>query len=278
MWIQHLFSLIGAAVRLFFEVIGTTLLGRLIDVAFASAVVIATLVRANRERGRRAMWELWQGEYRSAVKFSLWCAFIIYMPIVVWSVGRAVYEDHEVLVQRSQDLRNKAKGDAVTLQQTKDECSKQLSDAKIQSAGLVGTNGQLQSQNRDQQNTINNCQNQAIKLITPAPFMISTKIASIPGGDAHMNGQPSVVAAVIANTNRTVAPIRLTLMCDQDFSMLDWTWTNPMQYEMREGAKRSNGNSFPVRIESAWNPGDQFLFLITYVQTNKSISCGLKQQ
>jgi hypothetical protein len=167
MWIQHFFSFVGTAFHIFFDAIGTTPLGRIVDIAFGASLVIVALAKTNKNHGLSAMIAHWKNKYRSALKFSAWCALIIYSPIMIWCVGKAVYEDHQGLVKRSSSQRAKMAVDAVILQRTKDECSVQTTDLKVQGAKLLGANGQLQGQNRDQQNTINNCQSEAIKLLAP---------------------------------------------------------------------------------------------------------------
>ena len=74
------------------------------------------------------------------------------------------------LVARSHLLRASIATDTNILRQQKEQCSQNESELRIAAAGVNGTNGALQNQNRDQQNTINNCQTQAIKLLQPTAF------------------------------------------------------------------------------------------------------------
>jgi hypothetical protein len=211
MWMQHLSSFIGSVAHVFFEAIGTTILGWIVNGAFAASLALTALNKINRQQGWRAMLNHWRKEYKRALKFSLWCAVIIYSPIFVYSVGKAVYEDHEGLVHRSHDLREVVNGDALTLQHTKDECSGQVSDQKIQNAGLVGANGQLQSQNRDQQNTINNCQTQALKLLAPEP----TSITALYMSTESTYTEGVLTAKFVLLTNHAITPVKMGVTCDR---------------------------------------------------------------
>jgi hypothetical protein len=210
MWIQHLFSFIGTILHIFFDAIGSTLLGRLVDIAFGASIAIAVLLKTKREQGWRPMLKHWQEEYRSALKFSMWCALIIYGPILVWAIGKAVYEDHLGLVTRSRIQRSSIRDNASLLQTTKDELGGQVSDWKAKCAGFEGTNGALTGQNRDQQNTINHCQENAIKLLAPAlqkttPIVIG-KVDAGPG---------LVKIFSVLLTNKPVSPVDMFFKCDR---------------------------------------------------------------
>lgn len=106
MWLQHMFSFIGIILRLFFNGIGTTVLGWLVDLAFASSLAIAVLLKTNKEHGWHAMLNYWRQEYKHGIRFTLLCAFIIYMPVIIWATGKAIYEDHQYFVGTAKKERN----------------------------------------------------------------------------------------------------------------------------------------------------------------------------
>jgi hypothetical protein len=170
MWLHHLFNLLASATSIFVDVIGTTFLGLFLGIAFALATALATLWRIRLKHGADAMRKHWEDDIKIGLRVSLVCAAVIYIPVIVWSVGKAVYNDHQQLVQRSHDQRHAIYTDASTLQKSITDFNKQLADCGTQKATLTGTNGALTNQNRDQQNTINNCQDQALKLLAPQPF------------------------------------------------------------------------------------------------------------
>jgi ABC-type sulfate transport system permease subunit len=88
MWLQHLFSFAGTVLRAFFDAIGTTLLGRLVDLAFAVSIAVAALRSVHREKGPRAMLNHWKDNYKAGVKFALCCAIIIYSPVLYGQSAR----------------------------------------------------------------------------------------------------------------------------------------------------------------------------------------------
>jgi hypothetical protein len=207
MWIQHLFSFIGTVLHVFFNAIGTTLLGQIVDVVFGILLITTAYFKANQESGWRAVLTHLRREYRIAI----WLALIIYGPVIAWSVGKAVYEDHQGLVHRSRGLRGVISSDAMTLQQAKEECSRQVSSQEIKNAGLAGTNGTLQNQNRDQQNTINNCQTQALKLLAPEP----TSISPIYMSTESTFTEGVLTAKFVVLTNHVITPVKMAVVCDR---------------------------------------------------------------
>jgi len=98
MWLHYLLNLLASAASVFFNAIGATFLGVLVDVAFAGSVAFIALHKKRRDEGWGAMLNHWRKEYKAGIRFALLSALILYGPVIVWSVGKAVYEDHEGLV------------------------------------------------------------------------------------------------------------------------------------------------------------------------------------
>jgi|GEM_PF-2008480 len=71
----------------------------------------------------------------------------------------------------------------------------------------------LASQNRDQQNTINNCQTQAVKLLVPIPLQV-VPIAITKDKDVDGKWQDVWVVVV----NKRTSPVNLAIQCDQNVS------------------------------------------------------------
>ena len=208
MWLHHLLNLLASAGSIFFNAIGTTLLGRVIDIAFAISLAITVLYKTHREQGMSAMMKHWRQEYKAGIHFALWCALIIYFPVAIWSLVKAVYEDHLDLVTRSRVQRSLISGDAAELQKTKNALGGQISDWQAKCSGMEGANGVLSNQNRDQQNTINNCQSQALKLLKPEDLKVYFfPVQSVPKG-----GEKWVV--YVAVTNKIVTPVYIEVDCD----------------------------------------------------------------
>jgi hypothetical protein len=72
----------------------------------------------------------------------------------------------------------------------------------------------LANQNRDQQNTINNCQTQALKLLAPEPERIIPLYANTEA--TYTDGQ--LTARFVLLTNHTISPIRMRVICDRQIT------------------------------------------------------------
>ncbi|MGA3373002.1 MAG: hypothetical protein ABSC48_14695 [Terracidiphilus sp.] len=236
MWLQHLFSFFGAVVQVFFDAIGTTVLGRVVDLAFAFSVTAAALRSVHRESGWRAMLDHWQSNYKAGVKFVLWCAFIIYSPVILWSIGRAVYQDHVGLIEKARSQR-------VSAEDQKKLLEAQVVDLRVECAGFDALSKALQNQNRDQQNTINNCQNQALKLLKPE----DAKVYFFPVQSVPSNGAKWVV--YVAVTNKIMTPAYMEVDCDAPILNPQGYALNS-QFMMYGGRMNSDGKGFSFTIAS----------------------------
>jgi hypothetical protein len=98
MW-EFLSHIILESLRLFFNAIGRTTLGWILDTAFASSFAVVALHRKGREEGWRAMLAHFAEEYKAGLKFAVYSALIIYGAVAVWAFGKSVYEDHYQLTQ-----------------------------------------------------------------------------------------------------------------------------------------------------------------------------------
>jgi len=105
MWLRHLWHFFGACTDTFIHSLGSTWLGFAVNVFFAVGTTAITLYLVRRKHGREAMIMHWKEEVSIALKVGLVCAAILYIPIIFYSVGKAVYEDHESLVTVSDGQR-----------------------------------------------------------------------------------------------------------------------------------------------------------------------------
>jgi hypothetical protein len=247
MWIQHLFSFIGTVVRIFFDGIGTTILGRIVDVAFASSLAIAVLVKKNKEQGWRGMLGHWRQEYKAGLRFAMWAAIVIYTPVIIWAIGKAVYEDHQYFVDTAKRLHVAITHNEASFSGVRQGLENDISGLKTKCSGFEGANGVLQSQNRDQQQTINNCQTQAIKFLTPEKMeytILSLSLDKRPDGTAKWTW--------LVLTNKVVTPVRMTVACDKPIS----EGSSFMVGNIAHGQPTSHdATSFGISIDNpAWTP------------------------
>jgi len=123
--------------------------------------------------------------------------------------------------------------------------------------GVVDTLGK---QNRDQQNTINNCQTQALKLITPTPWQYTT----LPLNPFPPNNSKKWISYVSVS-NKTVTPFFMDVKCDQPIS-------DPQGYVLNNqfmgygGAMNADGKGFNFAISfPAWGPNSPIAIQFSYV-------------
>ena len=76
-------------------------------------------------------------------------------------------------------------------------------------AGVVDTLGQ---QNRDQQNSINNCQNQALKLLVPPGLHLTSILLRY---TRNPQGNGTVIVRYLVLTNKDLSPVKLRVTCNR---------------------------------------------------------------
>ena len=106
MWPEKFWHFFRHCADTFIHSLGNTWLGLAINIAFAVGTIAATLFLVHRKHGRDAMLTKWTNESKMAAKVGLICASFLYVPLALFSIGKAVYEDHEGLVQVSKGQRS----------------------------------------------------------------------------------------------------------------------------------------------------------------------------
>jgi hypothetical protein len=210
MWLRHLFSFAGTVLSIFFSTIGTTAIGWIIDAAYVGSIVREIVEQWDKHEGWRPMVARWRKNYLKGLRFSALTATLIYSPIILWSLGKAVYADHVYFASVSTKQRAEINGFPSQVQQLKDGYATDITNLKTECALVKGKNQILQTQNGAQQNTINNCLQEAIKLIAPPQLAIDTYSFSAPVRSV------GVFFNVVAITNKDIEPIDLILSCDGD--------------------------------------------------------------
>lgn len=258
-WIQHLFSLFGQFVSNLFNALGTTVLGWLANVGVLAVTTCFTLLRIRREEGRGAMVKHWKEDGQVALKVGVWCSLVIYGPLIIWQFGRTVYEDHMGLVARAyQQAILIANADAER-QSIRAKDQREYNDLKVSCAETVGASRQLQSQNRDQQTTINNCQTQALKLLTPEPFKIVPLVLEPASGGIEKQNVKFLLL-----TNRTVTPVNLVVTCRRRLLSASLSPIGAGSI-MLSGPARLTDTQFQLSLDSpAWGPETPIIVSLSY--------------
>jgi hypothetical protein len=134
-------------------------------------------------------------------------------------------------------------------------------------SGVLDT---LTNQNRDQQNTINSCQTQALKLLTPpslemTPFMINDEGSSDHSGHAEF----------IVLTNLPVTPVRMTINCDRP---IQWTQDSILGTSIVNTERTFDGtpNKTTVEIESPPWTAKSPLKVVVFYAGKTGIKCEFK--
>jgi hypothetical protein len=207
----------------------------------------------------------WREEYKAGIRFTLWCAFIIYTPIVVWAIGKAVYEDHEYFVNTAKKLHTSISYDANTWSETRRGLDTQISDWKAKCSGLEGANGVLSNQNRDQQNTINNCQAEALKLLEPK--QLAVHIYDLRSLLVSSQEQAEVVKSpILLMVNKPVTPVTIVAKCDTPIDDLQAFATAPnMASTLQLNISRDGPNTVVANISSpAITPEAPFVLVLIH--------------
>lgn len=136
-----------------------------------------------------------------------WWVFVLAM----FYVGHAL----DLVRQNSGTLSSQNVNLAADKREIISSCASEKSNLRVEVAANKTRADTLDKQNRDQQNTINNCQTQAIKLLTLPPISIHTVEDDIPIFD----GKKTLVF-VIGITNRDISPVDVNLSCDADFQSI----------------------------------------------------------
>ena len=211
------------------------------------------------------MREFWDTDAKFTLKVSLIAAACVYIPIALWSVGKGMYEDHEGLVARSRTQNLALRADAETLQRQKENDALQLSDCQQKNARVGGQNEVLNNQNRAQQNTINNCQTQALKLLTPVAQ--KTTVVFFSEDDSKTPAE----ARFLLLTNQPVTPVDMVVQCN---ASLESVMVGPVGKAMMGGGNQRLGpNVQEATVDSpAWTPTVPFMATISYYRGG-SIVC-----
>lgn len=158
---------------------------------------------------------------------------------------------------------NQWRSNYATLQSNCNNLSSQLQ----YKSGVVDTLG---NQNRDQQNTINKCQSEALQLIAPKDL----KVQAYPIDPKTESNSPGMVTMrVLLLVNKPISPVTITISCDgavRDFNVIPLTHTN--RAFTTESNSRNNADSMTADISSPTITPDS-PFIIQLTRADAANSC-----
>ncbi len=276
MWIPHAFSLLGKILQIFIDAIGDTWIGLVLGIAFGSSVVVDVLLQKKRSEGWKAMLNHWRQEHRSAMKFAIWAALVIYGPVAAWSVGKAIYEDHNYFVGFAKGQWKALKTDGVTLQTDKDECTSVTGGLREKIAGLGGKSTALEAQNRDQQGEINNCQTQAIKLLEPKPLHWKALALEMP--DANPSNPAIQRTRWLLVTNKVQTPAEFSFACSLPIISAETKVVGSVADSRSVPLGNMGAGRWGTKVFSpAWGPDSPVLIITTLSNpTGEHAECSFK--
>lgn len=161
--LAHLFNLLGRSFMFIPKALGSNWLG-LVSPVFIALVgeAIGILVFG---------WQAMKDNWRKATGIGLAAIGAFYTVVFLGCIFMTTYVDHIDLVTKNHDLHTRiGQGETheeKSVQAVREDLGGKLSALKENCARTDGANGILTKQAADQQNTINNCQTEALKLLLP---------------------------------------------------------------------------------------------------------------
>jgi hypothetical protein len=269
----HVYNLLLRAVLAVPTALGSTWLGLLFPLwGFLLAQLIILLLDG---------WNKMNTHWKQNVVRGFFVAVAAWASLFVWCLIKTAYTDHVGLVSRVGALRRIVDTDAQNklnaVAAVRQDIGLQLSGLQQSCAEMKGANGVLTKQTIDQQETINNCQTQALKLLTPE----EEKLTVLTWEDKANNTEHE--ASYLLITNKVVTPVNITGSCDVPLSAISAIPLShvagggysggariipsnrpyvPLFYGAQLGSEFSIGFSTP-----AWSPNSPIRMDVSYIST-----------
>lgn len=204
---------------------------------------------------RKGKW----ASVKAHIQRDTWILAGAYVLLFGWAVVRTIYQDHESLAAKAQDLRHQLSANAATNQS-------QISVLETRCARDEGITDTLSKQNRDQQNTINSCQNQALKLLAPKNHTMTVLVLK----EFDPNVQDQDIEWLFL-TNTIVSPFRVEIRCQMPFEVTSAGVVGGPS--MGPGAQKLAPNESIVEMDTpAWSPNAPFRVKMI-VHSNHASNC-----
>ncbi len=193
----------------------------------------------------------------------------VYAALFCLAVVRTIYQDHIYFVNygKQQKVAAFQAASAATSQQALLNAENvKLQIACASSAAVVTS---LQGQNREQQNLISNCQNQALKLLAPPPFAMNIWEVDDVGSNQDRKYR------VLLVTNKSEATTTIVITCNLSFQLSG----RPLSQAMVGGLQQIALNRWQFNMTSVWIPNDPIMLTLSYTSaTNDALHCGFNPQ
>jgi hypothetical protein len=195
----------------------------------------------------------------------------IYLLLFMWAVARSIYADHQYLADKARTFHSIVDINAKNYQENLGKQKDEFSQFQIECAKKDGVAETLQTQNRDQQNTINNCQTEALKLLTPVDQKTTSLIFD---NSVDSNGNATVSRFVLL-TNKPVSPVQIKVQCDHYLDSVSLGPIGSPSGAMGESS-RIAGNTFVTEKVTTppWTPTQPYVLNVKYLGPG-TMKCGV---
>lgn len=291
MWLRHFFGFAATFLSYFFNAIGTTVLGWVLDLAFLGGIAIPTFRTLHSKEGWEAVKSHWEKETKVAITYALWCSLIIYGPVAIWKLGQAAYDDHESLVARSREQRSalntlKSEGEAryvscsTDLSAIKGTLKDKQSLADSLQAGITSLQGPQAQQAANIASCINNLAKMNPKIredvvVVQIPLYSTSKEGKIVT-KAFLLRQ--TVTLLLVTTNEVEPRFHGTLKCQNAFqpSAPQLPGTSQTVFRATATPNRLSDREYEISATysgTEWSPSHPAYLMVTTLDTDSPGEC-----
>ena len=176
-----------------------------------------------------------------------------------------VYRNTSSLSENNQTLSQ-------TISTDTSKCEIEKAELRIAGATDKSRADTLSKQNIDQQSTINNCQTQAIKLLTPTPEIV----IGVPLMEAS-GAQPIAITLYAVVTNKVVSRVALNITCDLPIEIKSSEYFPRTDFGVKYPPEKISPRSSTLYIDApAWTPDHAIVMQIGHA-TGTNITCKFKE-
>ncbi len=201
-------------------------------------------------------WRTVISKWRQASVIGFAALGVCYSVLFGWSILSTSYQDHATLASTNRDLRTSVDSAA------SHERNSVLS-AENKCAETNGENKILGQQNRDQQNTINNCQTQAIHLLQPALMEWKPLALEMPDKDPSNSANEKTRWILVTNKAHDT-PVEITFSCSNPIVSAESKIAGSMANSVTTPLGTLGEGQWGTKIFSpAWGPDSPILLIMT---------------
>jgi len=220
-------------------------------------------------------WGQMKTHWRQNVVRGFAVAGVAWASLFLWCVITTTYEDHMDLSAKAQSLHLRLSGSAQhekdSVQAVQSDLNSKIANIRQDCAKTEGANGVLTKQTADQQSTINNCQTQALKLLTPEEMKIVPLVTDPPNAGI---GEQHVKWLVLIN--KAVTPVNLLVQCQKRFVSASASILG--SGIMSGGTNRINDFQYQTNISTPiWSPESPLIYTMSYIGDQNN-SCSFTQR